>query len=364
MDDPLQIVPDPPRMGPLLLKDMALLVLFGPPMLALILCGSADPSVIFWESVANYVPFIGFTASFWVLFAYLLPWFETKLPTMRTNLFVRLPLLSAFALLIALFGASVLGRIHHIILGLDFGESNFYVISSSLCIVLGLTLDYWIRARRRLIYSEQLREVEQRARVLAQLRALEARTQPHFLFNTLNTIASLIRDDPDLAERTVEQTAELLRYVVEAPKRSLVMVAEELRLVSNYLSIQEARFGRRFEWAIDVDEAAMADWIPPMSLQPLVENAMLHGLTHRRRDGLLKISLQREGTDLVCRVLDNGPDAKPSKKHLTRGGTGTSLNELRQRLSLLFGDDASLSGAPTEQGGFMAVLRVPERSPA
>jgi two-component system sensor histidine kinase AlgZ len=362
MDDPLQVVPEPPGLGPFFAKDLVVVVLIGPPVLALLLCLDGDFSKLASDTLANYVPFTGFTAAFFGFYTYFLPWAERKLPVLRTRVAARLPFVVACSLLIAQVGASVLGPIHHWILGRDYSESHFPVISSIICVVLGVTLDSWIRARRRLINVERMREVEQRARVVAQLRALEARTQPHFLFNTLNTIASLIRDDPELAERTVEQTAEILRYVVEAPKQSLVPIDDELRLVSNYLSIQQARFGPRFTWSIDVDHSLQHLRIPPMSIQPLVENAMLHSLIHRRTGGQLTVNLRKEGSEVVCRVTDNGPEFGPAAEGGAKKGTGTSLRELRERLRLLFGEEASLTGTPMDEGGFMATLRVPERS--
>lgn len=350
-------------MGQILGRDILLLMVAGPPVLALLQHGDEGLLPVLRDAAANYLPFVGFTVAFWLLFDRVLPSLETRLPLLSRNLALRAAVLALISVAVALLGTLAVGPAHNLIAHqVETGLSTFFGVSAVLCVGLSLTLDFWFRARRRVYRAERVRDAEQRARVVAQLRSLEARTQPHFLFNTLNTIASLIHDDPDLAERTVERTAEMLRYLVEAPERSLVPLHEELQLVSNYLSIQKARFGERLAWSITCDEGPEDLWVPPMSLQPLVENAMHHAIARRRRGGRLEVQLSREHGELVCRVSDNGPDASSQETIASPTGTGTSMNELRQRLTLLFGDLARLRGDANDLGGFTATLRIPERS--
>lgn len=359
----LEILPEAPRMGPILGRDVLLLMMAGPPVLAVLQHGDEGLHRVVRDAAANYLPFVGFTSAFWFLFDRFLPSLEARFPLLVTSLPLRASVLVSISLAVASLGTLAIGPAHNLIAhDVDTGLSTFFGVSSVLCVGLSLTLDFWFRARRRLFLAERLRDAEQRARVVAQLRALEARTQPHFLFNTLNTIASLIHDDPDLAERTVERTAEMLRYVVEAPERSLVPLQEELQLVSNYLSIQKARFGERLAWSITCDDRPEEFWVPPMSLQPLVENAMHHAIARRRKGGRLEVQLSRERGELVFRVSDNGPDPASQDSGSAPRGTGTSMNELRQRLTLLFGGLARVRGEANDCGGFTATLCIPERS--
>ncbi|MEO1228026.1 MAG: histidine kinase [Myxococcota bacterium] len=359
----LEILPKGSASKPLLFREVLLLMILGPPVLAVLLHGDEGLVPVLRDTLANVFPFVGFGSAAWMILTKFTPRAEARLPVLTTNIAARTAYLVAAGVAMALLGTLIIGPLHNFIAhDKEMSLATFLGISVVLCVGLSLTLDFSFRARQRLFLAERVRDAEQRARVVAQLRALEARTQPHFLFNTLNTIASLIHDDPDLAERTVERTADMLRYVVDAPKRSLVPLSEELRLVSNYLGIQQARFGERLEWSIECADEPDDLWVPPMSLQPLVENAMHHAIARRRKDGRLRVQLSREHGELVCRVIDNGPDPSGKKRLSDSKGTGTSMKELRQRLTLIFGDLARLGGEVNDLGGFTATLRIPERS--
>jgi histidine kinase len=150
---------------------------------------------------------------------------------------------------------------------------------------------------------------EERARKLAteaQLAALESRVHPHFLFNTLNTIAALIQDDPVEAERIVQRLAALLRFSLDATANGAAPLAEELRIVRDYLEIECARFGDRLRYAIDIDPSIMDVPIPPLSIQTLVENAVKHGLSTRRDGGQIRVRGHRGEACVVIEVADNG----------------------------------------------------------
>lgn len=205
----------------------------------------------------------------------------------------------------------------------------------------------------------RIREAERRAWALgqaasnAELEALKSRTQPHFLFNALNTVASLVRDDPDLAERTVHRLAGLLRYGLESARTERVTLARELEAAEAWLDVQQARFGARLRYTFDVDPEVRNVSVAPLLLQPLVENAVLHGVSGRATGGTIRVSATRVDGGLVLRVTDDGPGPGGS----THRGSGTSLADLRRRLALLHGDSGSLvTGA---DGGFTAELRLP-----
>jgi two-component system sensor histidine kinase AlgZ len=210
-------------------------------------------------------------------------------------------------------------------------------------------------------YRERLQEVELRAllarqeSLAAQLQALQARIQPHFLFNSLNTVASLIPEDPQRAEAVVERLADLFRYTLDASKRPTVPLEEELAAVAGFLELESLRYGDRLKAALHADPGAGDVPVPPLVLQPLVENAVVHGIAPRREGGRLEVCVERRADALVLRVEDDGPGPGGSP----RRGAGTALADLRQRLALLYGDRASLEVGAAALGGFRVEIALP-----
>lgn len=203
---------------------------------------------------------------------------------------------------------------------------------------------------------------ERRSRLGAQLQALQARLQPHFLFNSLNTIACLIQEDPAAAERVVERLAELLRYNLGDLDRPVVPLRDELAVVQAYLEVQAARFGARLRFAIDCPQELAQKPVPPLSLQPLVENAVLHGAVSQRRGGMVHVRAEAVSGQLAISVQDDGPGLGGSPHH----GNGVALSGLRERLRILYPDAAppaslELQPGPNRQG-CLVVLRLPLRA--
>lgn len=209
--------------------------------------------------------------------------------------------------------------------------------------------------RQRHAEAERRAQVEHRLRLAAQLQALQARTNPHFLFNGLNTIASLIADDPQRAEQTVVHLAELLRYTLNSGKMSRVPLSHEVQIARAYLAVQQARFGARLRYELHVDETLESALVPPLLLQPLLENALLHGLAQRREGGRVQLRVERQAGSLQVQVLDDGPGPGASPHQ----GSGTSLAELTQRISLLYGDAGSLRTGAGQEGGFLVQVTLP-----
>ncbi len=170
----------------------------------------------------------------------------------------------------------------------------------------------------------------------AQLAALQAQMNPHFLFNALNTVASLIRTDPRAAEATVEDLARVLRRTLDHSRSVTTPLEEELDFVRAYLGIEEARFGERLRVEWHVDPAALRLAVPPMTLQPLVENAIRHGIGGRLEGGRVRIAARREGDRLLLRVEDDGAGFAPGREERT------GLGNLRERLATLYGGGAAL----------------------
>lgn len=204
--------------------------------------------------------------------------------------------------------------------------------------------------------KEAVRAKEQeRLALAARLSALQAQTNPHFLFNSLNAVASLIAVDPKQAEATLERLASVLQYALTSGSRSKVHLRDEVAAVRDYLAIESTRFGARLTFRIDVDPAAAGLAVPPMMLQPLVENAVLHGIASRPQGGTVMVSAVRDDASVVVTVADDGvgPGASPRK------GTQTALLGLRERIALLYGSRARFDVRERVGGGFECALRLP-----
>jgi len=180
-------------------------------------------------------------------------------------------------------------------------------------------------------------ERERVAATDARLTALQAQMNPHFLFNALNTIASLVRTDPRSAERTVENLAGVLRRTLDRSASSLGLVREEVDFVKAYLNIEMERWGKALHVDWDVNHDVLDLQIPVMTLQPLVENALIHGIGQRMEGGGVAITIRRQGQNLDVAISDDGPGARDAFTE------GTGLGNLRLRLRELYGDRASLS---------------------
>ena len=189
----------------------------------------------------------------------------------------------------------------------------------------------------------------------SQLEALQARVNPHFLFNSLNTVATLIAEDPKHAERSVLQLASLLRYTLEASRKKQVRLADEIEAVEQYLAFARLRFEDRLETEIDVDETAQGVPVPPLILQPLVENAVSHGVAARKGGGIVRVGVKRRDDELHLTVEDDGPGPEGS----SHSGTGTAEADLKQRLRLLYGARAKFSTGRGKLGGFVVRVTIP-----
>ena len=212
----------------------------------------------------------------------------------------------------------------------------------------------WKRLKRQEVEAARLESQLTSAR----LDALRDRLQPHFLFNTLNTIGSLVHDAPETADRMITRLSDLLRRALESPPSELVTVEEEIALITEYTDIMLARFGDRAQVHIEVDGKVRGALLPPFVVQPLVENAFKHGIEPRAEPGVVSISVTRNHSALEVRVEDEGSGLAASS---TSSGTGIGLANVQDRLSLLFGDEGSLTVQDRDDGGVTAMIRVPLR---
>jgi two-component sensor histidine kinase len=182
----------------------------------------------------------------------------------------------------------------------------------------------------------------------ARLSSLESRVRPHFLFNTLNSIASLIPEEPDAAERMTERLSALLRYSLDATMQNTVRLEQELKVATDYLEIEKTRFGGRLQYSIDVPLELMSTAVPPFSLQTLVENSVKYG------GGEIRVSAHNGDGRVLLRVWDSGKGFP----HDTQLPEGHGLHNLKDRLDALWGSNASVE-FPREEAGTMVQVSLP-----
>jgi two-component system LytT family sensor kinase len=201
------------------------------------------------------------------------------------------------------------------------------------------------RQSREALLQQQVTEAE--------LRALRAQINPHFLFNCLNTIADLVVRNPAGAETMTLRLAEVFRHVLDHSSRPLTSIRDEIEFLRTYLYIEEARFGDRLQVKIDVALETERAQIPSLILQPLVENALKHGLGPKPGPGRLTIAVRADGDQLQMTVEDDGmgPSAHPSK--------GLGLANIAERLQTLYQNRASVSLRRREAGGSVATVVIP-----
>jgi two-component system, LytTR family, sensor kinase len=224
-----------------------------------------------------------------------------------------------------------------------------------LCMVgIEHAIRYFAEARDRELQLARLSEQLSSARFAA----LQAQVNPHFLFNTLNTIAVLVRDDDKAgAVRIVEQLGDVLRRTLSRHQTNEVTLAEELDLVRQYLAIEQARFSDRLRPVFDIEDGVQSAAVPSFALQHLVENAVRHGVAKRSDASLVRVRARRDGDMLELSVADDGLGIDRAAAELK----GHGIENTRERLRALYGDRASLVIARDAAGGTVATLRVPYR---
>lgn len=232
--------------------------------------------------------------------------------------------------------------------------SNFkYYIPGSIFVLwlwsfIYLSSQYFFRYRvsemKRLRLEASINEAE--------LRALKAQVNPHFLFNCLNNLRALIAEDGEKAREMLLRLSELLRYSLEAGRRDKVPLAEELRIVEGYLALEKLQFDQRLNWRFEISNECLISMIPPMLVQQLVENAIKHGIAQDKAGGEILVSAHNHSSGLELRVENTG-SLKPSSSK------GFGIENVRERLRLLCGSASSFELANAGNGRVAAVAHIP-----
>lgn len=232
---------------------------------------------------------------------------------------------------------------------------GFYIdlIIASLIILAGHALLYYRRFRA----GEREQESLKTQLAQAQLKALKMQIHPHFLFNTLHSISSLILEDPPKANSMIARLGDFLRLTLEQSDQPLVGLKEEMEFVRCYLDIEQVRFGDRLTVTLAIEPATLAAQVPHLILQPVVENAIQHAIAPRAAPGRIQIEARRWDRRLRLEIKDSGPGLTTTGNSMQ--GHGVGLSNVRARLERLYGTDFSLEMNNSPEGGLTVVLEVP-----
>jgi len=318
---------------------------------------AGSPRQLIAEIAGNYIPWLAVPLAIHASYRFVVPALVSRVRRLAGLVLLHL----ATCALVAAGAAALVYPLHRLATSghlLPLAAYLRFMVGAMCMVVFPALLVQELRDRARA--AERAAMEGKQAALSAQLEALQSRTQPHFLFNVLNTIASLIRTDPGLAEKTIERLATIMRHALAGLRAGGTPVEAELAMIEAYLQVQQARFAPRLRYTMDVAPGlAAAATIAPFLLQPLVENAVLHGLADRPDGVTVEIAVSGSGEQLLFEIEDDGPGPGSSRHR----GNGQSLVDLRARLALVYGGNASLTASRNRAGGYSAHLTLPAVMP-
>jgi len=321
----------------------------------------------FREALAQNLLFSYLWAAFTPLVAWLAFRYTIASPARARTLAVHF----AAGVLLAVVHGTLFALLYPRLMGMPFGLARQLrgVPSVLIAFLLANLLTYWgvvgvcwTMQAVKLSRERELRSSQLEAQLAgARLERLQTQLHPHFLFNALNSVLPLVFRDRDAAARTISRLEELLRRSLEADAAQLVPLSRELEFLEMYLEIQKTRFQDRLRVAFDVPAELLAARVPNLILQPIVENAIKHGVSAQPGAGSVEISARRVNGMLVLTVRDDGPGLMESPR---TGGSGLGLANTRERLQQLYGDDHRLALENVDSGGVEVTLGLPFSSAA
>ncbi len=236
------------------------------------------------------------------------------------------------------------------------GYTLLVVLSSVMCVAMAIKI--WNNTR-----IEMNLEQNQQLLLKARMDALTSQINPHFLFNTLNTVSSLIRFDPDMARGVVFKLSNILRRLLRKHE-TFVPLREELEFIDDYLDIEVIRFGRdKLQIFKEIDEETLDAFVPSMLLQPMIENSIKHGLAPRLEGGEIHIRTRHNDGRLLIEIEDNGLGISPERLAEVYGG-GIGISNAHERLRLLYGDQFKMDIHSQEGQGTQIHIEIPELAAA
>lgn len=328
-----------------------------------------------------FIPAMALEMGFWVAITPLYFRLARRFPLTREGGLIRLVVYVALAIGLAILADMLLSALVRRML-LDFsppplpgrrrppgwymilGRINFVNEFTFSVAVMGIAVarSFVLLNRDRLVEEARLiaeRDRLERQLTEARLSALRMQLNPHFLFNTLHAVSALVDRDPVGVRRMIAKLSDLLRRVLDDSEGHETTIANELAFARDYLTIQQIRFQDHLEVVESVDPAIADCLVPRLILQPLLENAIHHGVSRLTdRSGRIEVSASRDNDSVVLSVTDNGPGLGPGALDDSRG---VGLANSRSRLHELYGDEASLALSPADSGGTISTVSVPFR---
>jgi len=304
----------------------------------------------------------------WALFTPLIFWLSSRISVARSKWIVRIPLLIVVGIAVAMAVYFVLDIARDVIFEnalrrggsvfapfRDLGRFRFVnqLLVFFSILAAGFAREYFLRDQRR-----QRESVELQAQLAeARLDALRMQVNPHFLFNTLNAISALVERDPAGVRRMIARLSELLRHTIDRNRTDEVTLREELAFIRRYIEIMEIRFQGRLRVRMEIENEVLDALVPDFILQPIVENALEHGVSRAAGAGEITIAARRDAEHVILTVRDNGPGISENARS---GGVGVA--NTRERIEHLYGDQGKLMLAPAAEGGTIAEIVIPFRA--
>jgi len=304
----------------------------------------------------------------WALFTPLIFWLSSRVSLARSKCIVRIPMIIVVGLAVAMAVYFVLDVARDVIFEnalrrggsvfapfRDLGRFRFVnqLLVFFSILAAGFAREYFLRDQ-----SRQRESVELQAQLAeARLDALRMQVNPHFLFNTLNAISALVERDPAGVRRMIARLSELLRHTIDRNRSDEVPLREELAFIRRYIEIMEIRFQGRLRVRMEIENEILDALVPDFILQPIVENALEHGVSRAAGAGEITIAARRDGDRVILTVRDNGPGIS---ENVGSGGVGVA--NTRERIEHLYGDQGKLMLAPAAEGGTIAEILIPFRA--
>jgi signal transduction histidine kinase len=326
--------------------------------------GSAKP--IDWKNVVLWQVII----YGWAILFPLIVFFAVRVRFERDNWWKVLPLHLLAATVFILLHDAIFVTAHYFVEPDVFVKDRSFVLAIGVLFVRNWTLDlamysfilstvYVVDYYRR-FQAERLRSSELKAALShSELQTLKMQLHPHFLFNTLNTISALMHEDVHAADTMVARLGDFLRMTLENPGDHEVPLWQEMEFIDAYLGIERVRFGDRLTITRDIDDEALEACVPNLILQPLIENAIKHGISRVTGEGRLAIRAKKIGERLLIEVEDNGPASQPWNGRPKPVGSGIGLANTHARLRHVYHSDYSFELGPAVPHGTLATIEIP-----
>ena len=314
------------------------------------------------------VPFLNYI--FWALLSPVVYWFMTNYPVSRGPLPLGILRTTIFALFISSLHEVVTSAIYYSILSTQ-GEwvwSEKYIqwgLNALPPAIMSRFLEYWVLfgvLKAMMFYKKfhekqlELISVENELNN-AQLIALKKQLQPHFLFNTLNTVSALMDESVDQSRKVLTKLAGLLRIILERDQKNKITLRAEMEYVRSYLDIEHTRFSDRLKVEYDIADNTQEALVPSLILQPLVENAIQHGIANKTSEGLIIVASERKNGMLQVSVIDNGPGISNPDRVMNSPGIG--IKNVQDRLQLMYPGNVQFNLMDNDRNGTIANIVIP-----